>query len=919
MPSADRTPQWLEGPAIPMTVPGKFPDSEEAEALPQVARYNQERPPGLIASSLVHDSEVSSPAWHGILESVASVFDPHVDRVVCEGAPRPSRFPVTEFARGGSPLRSTTESVVVVPEQEGLAVALGLAVARGCFQQTHWIVVIASAEGLLRSMSHATIEQLHALRSGLLVVAVDDGRRINSRSNGDSPWNGQFDSLDARWLSEIGLEFGGPLDGDDPAALAAACRTIRESGRTHLLLVQSAPPFRGELPTESHHRGILQLPDASQPGERDSNDSLPAILDELRRICDRKSAVVVIPSLSPPAGPNHAPRTGTRRLVPDAGESVVARARGATLGGCQPVLLFDESSLSRNLTEIRTEICGPGRPATILLLESAAAEAPGDTRRPGSGPSPLAYLRLLPHTEILVPCDQEELRSMLRWSVEGHKPIAILVPGSLPVDLHAESPLAPFESGRGELIAEGFDLAIFALGPHLQAARDATLTLSRHGISAALVNARFAHPIDLALLERLADRVRGFVTVEPDGSHGGFGSTVLERLAAIGSSVPVIATKSSARQGTGSRAARKAIAHRIVEAALDLLDRGGAPARGDTRRNRITGGRRRRSEVEREFLLAPEKLKAERDLVRDVELSPPIKHWHELYASTGARSDYLWRWCLHGVRITTLPSVPAQLFDHVCDTKLASIILCVLFDDVADEHGSGRLLSEMLRVTRDNRPADFSGLDKAECLHVEITQSIWREYLERTRSYPRAEFYADLLQYDLMQFFNTMCYSQLLNSRPSLLNLTEHDLYTSHNMQMISFSTLDLMCSDGFSTDELGKLREAMWHAQCMGRIGNLLSTWQREIVNRDFTSGVFARAVSRGDVTLEQLTRGEAGVVESAILNGAHDQYFFRRWLQHREHLRFRASQIRSIDLRPVLAGHDRFLLMHLGCRGLI
>jgi hypothetical protein len=104
-----------------------------------------------------------------------------------------------------------------------------------------------------------------------------------------------------------------------------------------------------------------------------------------------------------------------------------------------------------------------------------------------------------------------------------------------------------------------------------------------------------------------------------------------------------------------------------------------------------------------------------------------------------------------------------------------------------------------------------------------------------------------------------------------------------------------------------------------MGRIGNLLSTWQREIVNRDFTSGVFARAVSRGDLTLDQLTRGDADTVESAILNGAHDQYFFRRWMQHREHLRFRASQIRSIDLRPVLAGHDRFLLMHLGCRGLI
>jgi hypothetical protein len=497
--------------------------------------------------------------------------------------------------------------------------------------------------------------------------------------------------------------------------------------------------------------------------------------------------------------------------------------------------------------------------------------------------------------------------------------VAIYVPRRLARDLHSSSSPAGIESGRAELLVDGVDLAIVALGPHLQAAQEASQTLSRQGVSTAIVNARFAHPVDLPILERLAERVRGFVTVEPDGTHGGFGTTILERLAAQGISVPVMATRTSAAAREGALAARKALAHRIVEAGLDLYDRRGAPEPSDSRRNRMPSARRRRSEVEREFLLAPEKLQAERDLVQRVELTPAITHWHELYSQVGRRSDYLWRWCLHGVRITTLSGVLPELFSHVCDTKLASIILCVLFDDVADEHGSERLLTEMLRVTRDERQADFTGLNASERLHVEVTEAIWRDYLSRTQNYPRSDVYADLLRYDLMQFFNTMCYSQLLNSRPSLLNLTEHDLYTSHNMQMISFSTLDLMCSNGFCMNELGRLREAMWHAQCMGRIGNLLSTWQREIVSRDFTSGVFARAVSRGDLTLDQLTLGDAGTVESAILNGAHDQYFFRRWLQHREHLRFRTSQIRSIDLRPVLAGHDRFLLMHLGCRGLI
>lgn len=899
-----------------MTVPGQIPESDLAET-PPAGRLLTDIRTRLPPKSRFSGFDDAHDVWRPLLATIPSVFDPGTDRIVLGTAGRVGR---PESTASGEFQDAPPGSVVVTPE-DGLALALGLAAARRCFGQQHWIVVVAPVDGLLRAMSHATIEQLQSLESGLLVIAVDDGQRDTGAAGEEALWAGQFDALDSRWLSEIGLDFRGPLDGDHTPEIAEALREARQAGRSRLLLVQSRPPLRSELPTESHSRGMLLLPASGTVTDViDPHDSLPVIVDELYDISEGSPGLVAI--ASPPV---HAlwnsvsTHRGRRLLQFDAGESLITRARGAAIGGCRPVLLLDEAFLARNLTEIRTEICGPARTATILLIESAASERSASSRRTSSGPSPLAFLRLLPHTAILVPTDLEELRAMLRWSVRENGPVAIYVPRILSSDLHSVNSRTAIKPQQAEVLVDGVDLGIVVLGPHLQSAQDAAQTLSQQGISTAIVNARFANPIDVATLERLAEYVRGFVTVEPDGTHGGFGTTVLERLAARGISVPVMATRSSAAPREGASTVRKALAHRIVEAGIDLYDRGAVPERSDSRRARAPSPRRRRNELDREFLLAPDKLQAERDLVQRVELTPATAHWHDLYSRTGKRSDYLWRWCLHGVRITTLSSVSPDLFAHVCDTKLASIILCVLFDDVADEHGSGRLLTEMLRVTRDERPADFTGLDEAERLHVEVTESIWRDYFSRTQGYPRSEVYADLLRYDLMQFFNTMCYSQLLNNRPSLLNLTEHDLYTSHNMQMISFSTLDLMCSNGFCMDELGRLREAMWHAQCMGRIGNLLSTWQREIVNRDFTSGVFARAVSRGDLTLDQLTRGDADTVESAILNGAHDQYFFRRWMQHREHLRFRASQIRSIDLRPVLSGHDRFLLMHLGCRGLI
>ena len=197
------------------------------------------------------------------------------------------------------------------------------------------------------------------------------------------------------------------------------------------------------------------------------------------------------------------------------------------------------------------------------------------------------------------------------------------------------------------------------------------------------------------------------------------------------------------------------------------------------------------------------------------------------YEEVGSRDVYLWQWCTLGVELTTLPCVRPELRAHVCDTKVLSIVLCVLLDDVADEHGNGQLLDALLEMKCREPASSFRGLDVVELRHAEITRALWAEYWGRVAAYPCHAEFEPVLRYDLQQFQNTMRYSHLINERPYLLNLAEHDLYTPHNMMMISFATLDLMCSPGFVLEEIGALREAVWHAQCMGRTGNLLSTWR--------------------------------------------------------------------------------------------
>jgi hypothetical protein len=104
-----------------------------------------------------------------------------------------------------------------------------------------------------------------------------------------------------------------------------------------------------------------------------------------------------------------------------------------------------------------------------------------------------------------------------------------------------------------------------------------------------------------------------------------------------------------------------------------------------------------------------------------------------------------------------------------------------------------------------------------------------------------------------------------------------------------------------------------------MGRVGNLLSTWLRELAERDFTSGVFARALRDGDLTLEQLQHEVPAKIEATIRGRGHLAHFYRRWQEHRDHCHARAGDVHSLDLSSVLEGHDQFFAMHLGSQGLI
>jgi hypothetical protein len=410
------------------------------------------------------------------------------------------------------------------------------------------------------------------------------------------------------------------------------------------------------------------------------------------------------------------------------------------------------------------------------------------------------------------------------------------------------------------------------------------------------------------------------VLVDDADVPGGFSSWVVDHLSREGITQPVaIVAPNAASARQFPYQAHQQCALRIVDHCRWLVDP--VHPASDASIVPLAPAASGDAATTRVWLSTPSvKVRGEYDEHRQVlaqQFSPFIEHWVREYEKVGERDVYLWRWCLHGLDLTTLSCVPTTVRSELCDTKLLAVMYGVMLDDIADQGGEEDFLRELEKIISGSGPCDFGRFSPRRQAYAQFTVDLWNTFESRLRKSPFYCEYEELLNYDHQQILNTMSYSCLVNRRPELLNVQEHDAYLPHNMQMMSFATMDLMNSPYFDRRELGKLREVIWHAQNMGRIGNLVSTWQREIADRDFTSGVFARALREGDLTLDDLRSAPAAAIDRAVRAGGHEQYFLDKWESHRKSIQSMARSIKSVDIEALLHALERLIHMELSSRG--
>ncbi len=208
-------------------------------------------------------------------------------------------------------------------------------------------------------------------------------------------------------------------------------------------------------------------------------------------------------------------------------QHAVTFAAGLAREGYRPVVAIYSTFLQRAYDQVLHDVCLQRLPVTFALDRAGLVGADGPTHQ---GVYDIAYLRSMPGMVVMAPRDENELQHMLKTALSWEGPVAIRYPRGAGPGATLDPRPRLLKMGEAEVLEEGDDVALVALGTMAEPAVEAGRILRERGIRAAVVNARFAAPLDRDFYVNLGRRVGAIVTVEEHVLSGGFGSAVAELL-----------------------------------------------------------------------------------------------------------------------------------------------------------------------------------------------------------------------------------------------------------------------------------------------------------------------------------------------------------------------------------------------------
>ncbi len=454
-----------------------------------------------------------------------------------------------------------------------VSAALGLVKARDLNRDNNKVVAVIGDGALTGGMAFEAINNAGRLMTNFIIVLNDNNMSISENVGGlanylaklrtSSKYTGfkqnmenalnhlpgigkeiveklkrskdaiKYFMLPSMFFEDMGLTYIGPIDGHDIHQLMVAFETASRAKKAVVVHVLTKKG-KGYQPAEKYparFHGVDPFDISSgKPINKEKELSYTKVFsDTMVKLAKEDNKVLAITA----AMPYGTGLSDFKKLYPErffdvgiAEQHAVTFAAGLAMGGFKPVVAIYSTFLQRAYDQIIHDVCINNLPVVFAIDRAGITGKDGKTHQ---GTFDLSFLSHIPNLTVMAPKNKQEFEEMLNYAVSLNGPVALRYPkGDAYLGLSDKQ--TPLEYGKSELIYEGKDIAILAVGSMVKTGVGVVESLKAEGIEATLVNVRFVSPFDNKVLEELSESHKLVVTLEENVKSGGYGQKVADYL-----------------------------------------------------------------------------------------------------------------------------------------------------------------------------------------------------------------------------------------------------------------------------------------------------------------------------------------------------------------------------------------------------
>ncbi|MEL6531526.1 MAG: 1-deoxy-D-xylulose-5-phosphate synthase [Pseudomonadota bacterium] len=423
-----------------------------------------------------------------------------------------------------------------------ISAALGFGVARDHQGLSHKVVAVIGDGSMSAGMAYEALNHAGELAQDLIVVLNDNTMSIDPAVGALTRHLDELKAgtTDRSLFEALGFRYIGPLDGHDLAALRALFLELKAAPTGPVFVHCVTQKGKGYAPAEAaedryHGVGKYDPESGAQPTPKNTPPTYSQVFGKtlLSLAEDDPSIIAISAAMISGTGlsemlsklPNRVYDTGI------AEQHAVTFAAGAAAGGLRPFCALYSCFLQRGYDQVIHDVAIQNLPVRFCIDRAGLVGADGATH---AGAYDIGMLAALPNMTVMAAADEAELaRMIVTMAGLDDGPSAVRYPRGPGTGAAIDPSPQAIEIGKGRVLRKGKDAAILSFGAHLAEAERACALLQADGIDVTLADARFAKPLDTALVDDLVQNHHALFALE-QGARLGFGAIVLEHLAATG-------------------------------------------------------------------------------------------------------------------------------------------------------------------------------------------------------------------------------------------------------------------------------------------------------------------------------------------------------------------------------------------------